>query len=314
VVGAAALVIPKLALDAELYVGGQSAWDRERGIQREAEAPLDPADWIGAYVHAWARPFAPSPQAHPWAFHAREFQRRRGVAAAFRVNSVDLLTALEPPHPFTRSLHRVLESVRRHLRATAAALLSPEVAALVTAVVMGERGALPDAINEHFRTAGLTHLLVVSGLHTGFMLGAALVLARFARLPPRLVGDRRTYLADWLHRPRGVPTTRRSGLGDGRLRAGRVVDRPTGLDARGPGRGRVRHTPGRSPEHPPRRLAALLCMRAGVDGSGPAHHRSPSMRRFGSRKTPTRLEAASQTPSFGSFDSSYCPSVRCSPS
>jgi competence protein ComEC len=186
VVGAAALVIPKLALDAELYVGGQSAWDRERGIQREAEAPLDPADWIGAYVHAWARPFAPSPQAHPWAFHAREFQRRRGVAAAFRVNSVDLLTALEPPHPFTRSLHRVLESVRRHLRATAAALLSPEVAALVTAVVMGERGALPDAINEHFRTAGLTHLLVVSGLHTGFMLAVALVLARFARLPPRL--------------------------------------------------------------------------------------------------------------------------------
>ncbi len=69
---------------------------------------------------------------------------------------------------------RPSEGPRAQAAARLAAGLSPPVAGLARALVLGERAALAEA--EAFRRAGLGHLLALSGLHVGFLLGFLLIL------------------------------------------------------------------------------------------------------------------------------------------
>ena len=69
---------------------------------------------------------------------------------------------------------RPLEGLRAEAESRLSRGLSPPVAGLARALVLGEREALAEA--EAFRRAGLGHLLALSGLHVGFLLGFLLVL------------------------------------------------------------------------------------------------------------------------------------------
>lgn len=58
-----------------------------------------------------------------------------------------------------------LESIRSRIRDSFKRGTSPEVAALLKAMVLGEQGDVPPSIREAFSRAGVTHVLSVSGLH-----------------------------------------------------------------------------------------------------------------------------------------------------
>ncbi len=82
------------------------------------------------------------------------------------------------------AVQRVAERFRAGLR-LAARVLEPEPAGLLPALVVGDTSAMVPAVQTDFRTAGLTHLIAVSGTNVAILCGVVLGLARLARLGPR---------------------------------------------------------------------------------------------------------------------------------
>lgn len=72
------------------------------------------------------------------------------------------------------------------LRETADRVFSPNTAALVKAVLLGDDSGISSAQYRAFSIAGVTHIFVVSGLHVSLMAGVLLSLLRRLRLSDRL--------------------------------------------------------------------------------------------------------------------------------
>jgi competence protein ComEC len=68
--------------------------------------------------------------------------------------------------------------------AARSAVLFGNRAPLVDALVFARRGDLDPAVRERYAQAGLAHLLVIAGLHVGFLVGWLMVLLRRMRLRP----------------------------------------------------------------------------------------------------------------------------------
>ncbi|WP_189057494.1 ComEC/Rec2 family competence protein [Longimycelium tulufanense] len=79
------------------------------------------------------------------------------------------------------------ETLRHGLR-EASGVLAPEPAGLVPALVVGDTRNLAERVIAEFRTAGLTHLLAVSGANLAIVCGAVLLACRLLRLGPRTSG------------------------------------------------------------------------------------------------------------------------------
>ena len=97
-----------------------------------------------------------------------------------------VLTSRGPPHVLDRpgALLRAAGGLRRSIRnAVADQPLAPR--ALVPALVDGDDGGLPDEVTTDFRISGLTHLLAVSGTNLTLVVGALLLLARWAGVRAR---------------------------------------------------------------------------------------------------------------------------------
>lgn len=72
---------------------------------------------------------------------------------------------------------------RQKLRATLESGTDPLTAALLTGMLWGERGALPDDVRDEFQETGTVHVLVTAGLHVGILCGALLWLLRSLTVP-----------------------------------------------------------------------------------------------------------------------------------
>ena len=86
-------------------------------------------------------------------------------------------------HGFRSRFWRLRASLRE--RVVAALARAGPAAGLATAVLIGDRRYLDQAVIERFRRAGASHLLALSGLHVGIVYGCVLVLMRLA---PRRAG------------------------------------------------------------------------------------------------------------------------------
>ena len=160
-----------------------------------AEAARRPdGEWVAATGRSvvWADP-AIGPlegRTYPFLGHgdlitvagALEAPRRIGVfdyaehLAARGVGSImgrARVTSIEPASGFDvmRSVHRL----RRSLAGSIERHVPEPQAALTQALVLGLRGSLTPETSDDFRSAGMTHLLAVSGLHVGVLLGLALL-------------------------------------------------------------------------------------------------------------------------------------------
>jgi len=114
------------------------------------------------------------------------------VTAAGRLDRADgpdlaaVLIARGPPHVVSRAgpLLSAVDGVRSGIRA-AVAHQPRDPRALVPALVDGDDGGLADDVAADFRTAGLTHLLAVSGTNLTLIVGFLLVLARWCGVRAR---------------------------------------------------------------------------------------------------------------------------------
>ena len=116
-------------------------------------------------------------------------------AIAFRAAGIDALTGVSSAGDIARAAQapsdgprRLAFRARRAMRAAIEAEATGEAAAFLRTAVLGERRGVSDEVEAHFRAAGATHVLSVSGLHLAavaglFFLCVRALAARIPRLP-----------------------------------------------------------------------------------------------------------------------------------
>lgn len=115
-------------------------------------------------------------------FDYREYLASQGVFSTVVRPSVVLLGEGEG-NPMNRGL-----SDARHRLALGLSRALPEPqSALAQALLLGRRSAMTPELTQAFRDTGTSHLLAISGLHIGVLLGLSLALSRW------LLGVRRAY-------------------------------------------------------------------------------------------------------------------------
>ena len=72
----------------------------------------------------------------------------------------------------------IIESVRRYLRNCIVSVMPPEQAAIAVALVTGDQGLISDKQRADYTTAGIAHILSVSGFHMGLIAGFVFLLFR----------------------------------------------------------------------------------------------------------------------------------------
>lgn len=142
---------------------------RVDGTWRRARAPVDVVGPSGAVLDA--------------VVHVRGTPAvaRRGDAAAVRVQVRQPFEVTAPP----RDVHAWAGRVRDAARAVAAPL-PPDVRGLLPAVTVGDTGHVPEDLVAAMRTAGLAHVMAVSGAHFA-ILGTLVLTATAALGAPRPV-------------------------------------------------------------------------------------------------------------------------------
>lgn len=117
-------------------------------------------------------------------FQRQAFYQRLG-AVGFAVGPATILPA--PQSGLTTMLRAIRSTMTARIHA---ALPGPE-GAIAAAIITGERGAIPEAINQDFRDSGLAHLLVIAGLHMTLATGVGFFAVRAAlALVPRVALSR----------------------------------------------------------------------------------------------------------------------------
>jgi competence protein ComEC len=108
----------------------------------------------------------PSIEQNPGGWNRRAVLASRGVEAeAFVRDDSEIIFVRNEASAWTG----LVSQVRRAMRGAFHRHLTGEPAGLLDALILGDRSALSDETVEDFRRGGVVHLLVVSGLHVGFV-------------------------------------------------------------------------------------------------------------------------------------------------
>ncbi|MDV6012059.1 DNA internalization-related competence protein ComEC/Rec2 [Haloechinothrix sp. LS1_15] len=107
---------------------------------------------------------------------------------------------------------RLGRQLRQGLR-QAATVLPEEQAGLLAGLVVGDTSGMPPSLLDDFRSAGMAHLVAVSGLHVGVVCGAVILVLRLLRIGPRLTAVLAgTALAGYVITVGYAPSVLRAGL------------------------------------------------------------------------------------------------------
>ena len=134
---------------------------------------------IGDQLRVTSRLRFPRNDGNPGEFDYRGWLLRGGIAAT-------MFAAPRPSDPAPVSLvgHRrfilatPVETIRERIGAFIDANLTYPASAELRALIIGDRGGIGESLRQRFALTGMAHLLVISGLHLGFVAAAAFFLAR----------------------------------------------------------------------------------------------------------------------------------------
>lgn len=123
----------------------------------------------------------PDEPGNPGQFNYRSYLFRRGVGAVLSVNREDgiVRTGTGTGNP----LVSLALGLKYRLLQVGEDTLPPEQAALLNGIVFGVRGELTSRDREIFSETGVNHILSVSGLHVGLLLGAVAGLLGAFKIP-----------------------------------------------------------------------------------------------------------------------------------
>lgn len=131
----------------------------------------------GDLVRVWCRIVVPRGYGNPGSGDPRYGLRARGLDAVGRIKSGLLIELLE------RAGHgplRWIDAAKREARGTLDEAAGPSGArrAVLGAVLLGDRAAIPAELLRGLRSAGLVHLVAISGLHVGLLAAIGLGVLR----------------------------------------------------------------------------------------------------------------------------------------
>lgn len=125
----------------------------------------------------------PASTGNPGAFSYRDYLTRRGIAAIMYVEP----DRVKKTSGSSLGVLQAAYAVRDNLMGINNSTLSPVNASILNGMMFGARGEIPYFLQEAFSEAGLAHVLCVSGLHLGLILGGLLLLFRFLGVPAAAV-------------------------------------------------------------------------------------------------------------------------------
>jgi competence protein ComEC len=122
---------------------------------------------------------APGEARNPGEFDFRAYLARRSVHAFMTLKPSSILEVKAGPISWTQG---VVRAIRQHLERTVSQTLGGAPGALLRGVMLGQRRGLPPEIMRAFSDCGVIHVLAVSGLHIGLVVGIFFSMFRTLRL------------------------------------------------------------------------------------------------------------------------------------
>ncbi len=118
----------------------------------------------------------------PGEFDYESFMRREAIEATMLAVRGDRRAEVEvlAHHPIFPG--SAIEAIRRHIATFVDRNLDDPAAAEMRALIIGDRGGIDEKMHEIFGRTGLSHLLVISGLHLSMVGAVVFGLARLAML------------------------------------------------------------------------------------------------------------------------------------
>ncbi len=154
----------------------------------EEGAPWRP----GELLEITARLGPPRSFRNPGAFDYESYLLARGVHLTGTIKSSRLVRRIEGTEAGRRF---IAPAIRARLVASLRRAAGPDnetTAAFLSALLVGERSALPERLEATLRRAGVYHIIALSGLNVGLI---ALLAAALVRLLPLRIGTRRSLTA-----------------------------------------------------------------------------------------------------------------------
>ncbi len=146
-----------------------------------------PAIRAGDRVEALVRAHAPRNFMDPGAPDSRSLLSREGIDLTGTLRSTELLQRLDtPPLGISYRLARARGALLARLDAAFAS--EPEEAAILRAMLLGDRMFVSSEVSTEFQKTGAYHVLVVAGLHVGALCVFLLWIGRRLRSPIWLTG------------------------------------------------------------------------------------------------------------------------------
>ncbi len=126
----------------------------------------------------------PEPAGNPGGFDYRTYLERHGIKVVLLARGQDAVqkTGIGGSNPFLNAALKL----KQKLSAAATASLTPSQSAVLNGVLFGTQGLIDRDTRWSFQKTGVVHILSVSGLHVGLVLGGIFGLMRLLRLPPNL--------------------------------------------------------------------------------------------------------------------------------
>ncbi len=155
--------------------------ERVRVRLRGSQPTVRPGDW----VRLFAVLTPPPPPAIPGAF---DFQRQSffaGLGAVgYAIGPAEIVT--ETPALGLRAFKLWISRLRGDIATRVYKHVDGATAAVIVALMTGDRGAIPVPVIQAIRDSGIAHLLAISGLHIGLVAGFLFVSFRcvLALIPP----------------------------------------------------------------------------------------------------------------------------------
>ena len=131
----------------------------------------------GNYVKIKCKIFQPRDKRNPGEFDYRQYLMSKGIVAQVSIYNFKDIKLLDKKYDFVKS---IIYMLRLKIYKQIAKIYSGEEKHLVNALILGERKDLDKSIVADFINSGTVHVLAVSGLHVGFIVGILfLVFGRF---------------------------------------------------------------------------------------------------------------------------------------
>lgn len=128
---------------------------------------------VGQRIKALASLSPPSTPVMPWGFDFRRYMYFQGIGAVgFIFNAPEIMA--DENGLFSHGV----EILRQQAHERIESVMPLREAAVISALMIGKRGAISEEDQQALRDSGLAHILAISGLHVGLMTGAVFFILR----------------------------------------------------------------------------------------------------------------------------------------